>query len=757
MQRCSLLASLVVSFVFVAGGAVSAGEGVFAYPYYLLDAYNPENDCWKGMGADGIWPVPVVPGRWLVGRPPSDVSGVTVPVDHWVELQFRGQIVDGPGHDIFLIEWGRLGEQALVLITDGYDQEYLLDVATASDAGGHLPTEISFDVSGISLPFSPRAIRLVALDLGGGSPGFDVGNVRARISSSCGDTACNPDPADGARDVYPDAVLSWSPGRFADQHAVYFGLAPGDIDLDAVSVYDVVPLQDANTYDPCGLELGKTYYWRIAEVNEANAESPWIGDLWSFTAVGCIVVDDFESYDGDEAKLYDNWRGIDQAAISVVERDANPVHNCFQSMYFYYYYDSVFYSEAVRTFTVPQDWISGGVKALEVFFHGTATNEGSGQMYVAISDGDANTVIPYSGHADDLQKEVWQNWRIDLQNLAGVDLGRVESISIGFRTSPSEPAGFGTGVVYFDDIVLCGSRCLPEHRCGADLNADCSVDFADLDRMTAGWLDRSDIVDPIVGPNTPLAWYKFDGDPNDSVGTAHGRPRGNPSYAPGVYGQAISFDGDVNSVSIPGAADLFSGINAGITIAFWQYGADSAHRNDTVCCSNYEYGVLNPTVAINLGCWRDPGRYNWDCGRPWSFGGRLSGEHQYKSEWAGQWNHWAFTKDTRVGSGSDKGRMQIFLNGRLHDSRTGTTSPITGIDYFEIGSGWYGGYDGLIDDFRIYDYALSEAEVAHVATDGTGVFSQPAMSPADLDADDDIDFGDFAILADSWLEEQFWP
>jgi hypothetical protein len=101
--------------------------------------------------------------------------------------------------------------------------------------------------------------------------------------------------------------------------------------------------------------------------------------------------------------------------------------------------------------------------------------------------------------------------------------------------------------------------------------------------------------------------------------------------------------------------------------------------------------------------------------------------------------------------------MQIFLNGVLYDSRTGANSVIAGITSFEIGSGWYGGYDGLIDDFRIYDYALSQPEIAHAATNGTGIFDLPLLSPADLNNDNRIDFKDFAILANNWLDNQLWP
>jgi hypothetical protein len=101
--------------------------------------------------------------------------------------------------------------------------------------------------------------------------------------------------------------------------------------------------------------------------------------------------------------------------------------------------------------------------------------------------------------------------------------------------------------------------------------------------------------------------------------------------------------------------------------------------------------------------------------------------------------------------------MQIFLNGVLYDRRTGADSPIMGISSFEIGAGWYGRYDGLIDDFRIYDYVLSQAEIAYVATNGTGIFDLPLLSPADLYTDDRINFHDFALLATDWLNNQLWP
>ena len=55
---------------------------------------------------------------------------------------------------------------------------------------------------------------------------------------------------------------------------------------------------------PDGLVPGTTYYWRIDEVNDLHPDSPWIGDVWSFT-VPPDTTDAPEPADG--ALLEDTW------------------------------------------------------------------------------------------------------------------------------------------------------------------------------------------------------------------------------------------------------------------------------------------------------------------------------------------------------------------------------------------------------------------------------------------------------------------
>ena len=746
MEKRFLVSLAGVCIVFALSNVALCGDAL-EYPCYMVDAYDADNSCWAGMDAQGEYRgiVRVFPELWLVGPPPSDKSGVTLPPDHWVEVQFRGPIVDGPGDDIVMIELGPVSEQARIFLTDGADQEYLLGLAAAGTGGmGVDPTEIAFDMAGVSLPFVPRAVRILGTDYKGQSPGFDIANVRARIDNDCGPAACNPIPVDGARNVPIDAVLSWSPGTLAKGHVVYLGREPG-LGVEASGgVY-----QDANSFDPGTLDLGTTYYWRVDEVNDPCT---WPGNVWSFTTTDRLVIDDFEQYwtadgpDPNSKRVHEVW--IDPG----VYLSTDQTHGCSKKamgISFSYYRTST-YSEAVRTFERPQDWTKFGAKALELFFFGGNYNS-IAQMYIALYDGTNEKLVLYPGDPHDITKALWQPWRIELQELDGIDLSHIQSMGIGFASRPDDPYGAGSGSVFIDDIALYSPRCLPENVPAVDLNADCLVDFRDFNEMAVDWLETGRKTYPVAIPLPPLAWYKFDGDPSDATGNTQGQLLGKPTYAQGVYGQAISLDGYEDAVDIIGAAALFARTATGITIAFWQYGADSPHHSDTVCCSNYTYGRSGPAIAINLGCWRQPGRYNWDCGYPWSFAGRLSGKHRHKSEWSGRWNHWAFTKDVLAGE------MEVFLNGRLLNRRVGANSPITGISSFEIGSGWYGGYDGLIDDFRIYNYPLSQPEVAYVATNGTGLFDQPLLIPADLNSDNRIDFSDFARLAEYWLENRVWP
>jgi hypothetical protein len=67
-------------------------------------------------------------------------------------------------------------------------------------------------------------------------------------------------------------------------------------------------------------------------------------------------------------------------------------------------------------------------------------------------------------------------------------------------------------------------------------------------------------------------------------------------------------------------------------------------------------------------------------------------------------------------------------------------------------------FKGMIDDVRIYDCGLSQAEVAWLATDGTGYV--PFTSPYDIYGGESpkvVNMKDFAELLKYWGDETLWP
>jgi hypothetical protein len=102
--------------------------------------------------------------------------------------------------------------------------------------------------------------------------------------------ARRPDPADGAMLTDTWVSLSWMPGDLTVSHDVYFGENFDDVN-DATRDSDVFRGNQTGDFYvagfpgyayPEGLVPGTTYYWRIDEVNDADPNSPWKGDVWSF-------------------------------------------------------------------------------------------------------------------------------------------------------------------------------------------------------------------------------------------------------------------------------------------------------------------------------------------------------------------------------------------------------------------------------------------------------------------------------------------
>jgi len=101
--------------------------------------------------------------------------------------------------------------------------------------------------------------------------------------------AAGPIPADGEVFEATWANLAWKPGGLAVSSDVYFGTSFDDVNNGAegtfagntASDFQIVGFPGFPVAE--GLAPGTTYYWRVDAINDANSDSPWKGDVWSFT------------------------------------------------------------------------------------------------------------------------------------------------------------------------------------------------------------------------------------------------------------------------------------------------------------------------------------------------------------------------------------------------------------------------------------------------------------------------------------------
>ncbi|MCH7920898.1 MAG: discoidin domain-containing protein [Planctomycetes bacterium] len=474
--------------------------------------------------------------------------------------------------------------------------------------------------------------------------------------------AREPQPASGSADVDQSALLSWRAGREAGGHDIYLGSDATDLPLvGSVTQSSFAP-------ESLDLQLGQTYHWRVDEVNEAMDPSTWTGEVWSFTTVDAISVDDMESYEDEEfLEIWATWiDGFDDPANgSLVGKGAafapetDIVHGGSQSLPMNYDNRSAAQSEATRTFDVPMDWTGHGVQSLVLYFHGSGINTG-GTLYVKIND----TKVAYDGDASSLMRAGWNKWVILLGDLAGVDLSNVRSLTIGVD-------GGGDGVVYVDDITL----------------------------TPAG--DR-DLITPSEPVGGLLLHLPFDGDYQDASGNGlHGTPMGgaSPPFEAGHLGQAVNFDGVDQYVEITGYKGIL-GPNP-FSISAW---IKTSGNGTMVGWGSTAAGVTRVEFRV------DQNRLRCESS------GNVQGDTTLPDS---EWIHVAVT--VIENASIDDPDVLLYLNGQVDNrTSTGAAAPLDMAPGFDVTigrrhSGQQRWFFGSMDEVRIFDRTLSAGEVASLA------------------------------------------
>ena len=510
-----------------------------------------------------------------------------------------------------------------------------------------------------------RHVRMTINSVQGIAPQASLSEVRFFFIPTL---ATRPNPVSGATDVAPDLTLSWGRnGREADRHEIYLGSDPSSLPL-AASVTE--SSFDTQVLD---LQLGQTYAWRVDEVNETEDPSTWVGDVWSFTTVDVLTIDDMESYRDEEFKEpWATWiDGFDRAdngslvGANPAQGDFGPetaiAHGGSKSLPIWYDNTTAALSEATRSFAAPLDFSASGVKGLVLYFHGSSTNT-AGRLYIKIND----AMVVYEGDADNLTRLGWHKWSIPLAQVTGTDLTRVTSLTVGVDNG-------GQGVVYVDDILLTPT-------------------------------DRGETVLPVEpAAEGLLAHYALDGNADDSTGRYPGTLLGFNAFEAGVVGQALVLDGIESHMEVHG----FKGIVTN---------ADGVQQPFTVACwfKTQENGEM-VTWGTNVAGQRLSFRINGGSLRTEHGDGNLRGNTICND---GEWHHGALT--VAEGANLRVPNAQLYIDGQADGTFSGSDNVYNiqaDVDVHIGMGGPTGGrfFVGSLDEVRIYERALSPGEVAGMA------------------------------------------
>jgi hypothetical protein len=218
-------------------------------------------------------------------------------------------------------------------------------------------------------------------------------------------------------------------------------------------------------------------------------------------------------------------------------------------------------------------------------------------------------------------------------------------------------------------------------------------------------------------PPQMVAYWKFDegqgATANDSVGKNNGTVNG-AEWTSGRFNNALSFDGVDDYVEVPDDSSLRFMQSSSFTISFWAMPALETEGGQIVC--KMRSGGRRSVFGYQTGWTSITSEFYFSADSSWK--GTVSTVTDKSSAPAGNWYHVAAVYDDKD--------LRIYLNGELRDRRTfdletGSTTPDKNL---VIGARSYDStiksfFGGKIDEVRIYDGALSDAEIWALYEDST--------------------------------------
>jgi hypothetical protein len=550
-----------------------------------------------------------------------------------------------------------------------------------------------------------------------------------------------PGPGNGATDVIHAATLTWMAGGKAAQHDVYFGTDPvavANADTSTAGIYRGRQNLDAVSYVPLESPLpwNTTYYWRIDEINSGEPESPWRGDVWSFTTANFLKVDDFEDYEDYCNRVFYTWTdgwgysgdptcgvtayggngtGSTVGNLNPPFAEQNIIHSGAQSMPFEYDNTGTAgkarYSETQREWTTAQDWTREGIKALTIWYRGRRASVGS------FSYNQPTDVYTITGGGVDIWDEADQ-FHFVYKRLSGVGTIVAKVLSVG-NTHAWAKAGvmiresLDANSVHATAVITPSSGVSFQRRI---TTASSSADTTQTGVQAPQWVkvERTLAGDFIVSYSADASsWTQLGSAVNINMQTDVYIGLAVTSHEP-TAACVAEFSNVQTTGTVTGqwqAQDV--GIESNIADQLYVVVQDATGKTAVVEHENPD--------AVLLDTWQE---WNIDLKDLSNIGVNLK---SVKKLFLGVGNR---TNPAAGGTGK-----LFFDDIRLYRPRcvATLTKPVADLS------------NNCVVDYADIDIMASQW------------LKTAAGLTADLDADGDVDLADYALLADAWLEELLWP
>jgi hypothetical protein len=568
--------------------------------------------------------------------------------------------------------------------------------------------------------------------------------------------ANTPGPASGATNLLPDVLLSWKAGQLATTHDVYFGTAAEEV--ANASVADPLGVlvsagQADTTYDAGRLAFGTTYYWRVDEVGSDATVCK--GNVWSFTVepyAYTLAKASITPTASSSAKDMGPEKTIDGSGLSPADEhstletdmwlssDAGP-----QPTWIQYAFDQVYSLNDMLVWnsnSSMETTIGYGAMSVTVAYSVDANDWTTlGDFEFPQATGEPNYVsdfkVDFAGvPAKFVKLTINSNWGgileqfglsevrfsyipVKATNLSPASGTRDLTSPVALRWRPGRHAV--THDIYLgtdkDNLALVATVAAPSYEAAVDLDQTYFWKVVEVNEAAVPPAWESDVLSfkMVALPKDPgtanlTHQYTFDdGTANDSVGTAHGTLIGGAAI---VDGSLVTAAQD-QWMEMPGAA-IAMNTYAEVTIAAWytpKAGGNTgytmlAYFGDSVngLGSNGYFittarGDNISRTAISIG----------DVSAPWAAESGANGK-EYDD---GQPHLMVSTINATT--------ITLYIDGAwIASTPLSATNTISGIspNLAYLAKGGYTGdpeWIGAIQEFRIYDKALSDGEVMYLA------------------------------------------